>query len=264
MNSILTGQNLTLTIPLVDSSGVPLTATAVAYRVIDQDEVELVVQTPVPGYVAPAANAVVTILAANNNVGTAQRALRVVELFVTTASGMVVVTAEYVIEATSIIVVGVNSLQTYPAAVMCGYEQPNLTAWQSASRVERANALIAAYRNLGKLVLRYVNTEITADQTRLVTPYTQDYNITTLTKDQLLTLEKVYLDALCRAQVIEADYLLGGDEADGLRRSGIMSMTIGESSQFFRTTRPFEGAICRRAMKEIGQYIVRSIAIGRA
>lgn len=263
MKAYLAGQDIALTIPLTDSDGVALSATAVEYRVSDQNGVDLVAKVALAGYMAGGTDAVVTVLAANNSVGAARRALRTVELFVTTAEGITVITTEYVIEASATIVIGVNSLQTYPAALLLGYEQPNLPAWNDASKIDRSNALSAAYRNLGRLTLRYINTDY-KDQSRLVSPINSSYDITKMTAIELAALPVEYLEALCRAQVIEADFLLGSDEAGDIRRSGIMSASVGESSQFFRPAKPYEGAVCKRALKELARYIDNTVRLCRS
>lgn len=49
-----------------------------------------------------------------------------------------------------------------------------------------------------------------------------------------------------------------------IRRAGIMSATVGESSQFFRTQKPIEGVVCKRALKELTPYVINRVKIGRA
>lgn len=263
MQAYLGNQDVTLTIPLVSASGEVIDATAVQYRVIDQNEVELVAKTTLAGFIEGDAEVTLTVLAANNDLGLASRALRVVELYVEGVSGTTLVTTEYVIEVSSVLAVGVNSFQTFPSAVMVAFELPNLPGWNAASRQERMNALMAAYRNFGKLALRYV-TEDSDPMTRVIQPAEWNYNdITKMPAQTLAQLPVEYLDALRRAQVYEADFLLGGDEVGDIRRSGLMSATIGESSQFFRPAKPYEAAVCKRALKEVSRYLISTVRIGR-
>lgn len=252
MQAYLGGQTVTLTIPLNDAAGEVIAATAVQYRVIDQAETELVAKTTLATFTEGDAEVVVTIPAILNDLGGLMRGLRVVELYITTEAGTSLITVEYVIEASAVLAVGVNSFQTYPAAVLIGYELPNLPGWSEASKNERMNALMAAYRNFGKLTMRHISEEVDAMN-----------DITKLSAAQLDALAPEYLACLRRAQVLEADYLLGGDEAGDIRRAGIMSATIGESSQFFRTQKPIEGAVCKRAMKELSRYVINTVRVGR-
>lgn len=253
MQAYLGGHDVALTIPLINTAGEELAASAVSYRIIDQDETELVAKTALAGFTEGDAEAVVSIPASLNQLGTLLRGLRVVELYVTTEGGTSLITTEYVIEAFATLVTGVNSFQTYSAASLVGCELPNLPGWNQANKNERINALSAAYRNFGKLRLRYIHDDAEWGSG----------DITKLTAEQLATLPAEYLACLRRAQVLEADFLLGGDEVGEIRRSGIMSATIGESSQFFRTSRPFEGAVCKRALKEISGYLITGVRTGR-
>lgn len=264
MQAYLGNQDVTLTIPLVTASGEVIDATAVQYRVIDQDEVELVAKVALATFAPGDAEVTITVDAAQNDLGLATRAVRSVELYVEGTGGTTLLTAEYVIEVASVLAVGVNSFQTFPNAVMIGFELPNLPGWNAASRQERMNALMAAYRNFGKLALRYV-TEDTDPMTRVIQPVEWNYNdITKMPQNVLLQLPSEYLAALRRAQVYEADFLLGGDEVGDIRRSGLMSATIGESSQFFRPAKPYEAAVCKRALKEVSRYLISSVRVGRA
>lgn len=263
MQAYLGNQDVTLTIPLINDAGEVIVASAVEYRVIDEAETALVAKTALASFTSGDAEVTVVIPASINDLGVAARALRMVELFVTGEQGIVKLSSEYVIEASSVIAVGINSLQTYPSAVLLAYELPNLPGWNAASKTDRMNALAAAYRNLGKLCLRYVSDDAD-NMTRVVTPAEWgSSNITDLNAGQLATLPAKYLESLRRAQVYEADFMLGGDEVGDIRRAGIMSATVGESSQFFRTQKPLEGFVCKRAMKELAGYLSNRVSVGR-
>lgn len=246
MQAYLGGTDVTVTIPLLDAVGNALAADSVEYRVIDQDENIVVAKTALAGFIAGDTVAIVGIPAVSNDLGTLKRGVRAVELFVTTDAGVVMISHEYIIEALETLIVGVNSLMTYSSALLVSYDIPNLPGWGQATKVERQRALHAAYRNLGRVSLRFVD------------------DVTDLDAGQLATLDAKYLECLKRAQVIEADFLLGGDEVDAIRRSGIMSATVGESSQFFRTSKPLDGPICKRAMKELAEYTNMRARVGRA
>lgn len=263
MQAYLGGHDVALTIPLIGAAGEELAATAVSYRVIDQEETELVAKTTLSGFTEGDTEAVVSIPASLNQLGALLRGLRTVELYVTTESGTSLITTEYVIEGLATLVPGVNSFQGYSAAALVGCELPNLPGWNSAGKNERVTALTAAYRNFGKLRLRYIHDDVDA-MTRVITPAEWgSSDITKLNAEQLATLPAEYLACLRRAQVLEADFLLGGDEVGEIRRSGIMSATIGESSQFFRTAKPYEGAVCKRALKEVSPYLIGGNRVGR-
>lgn len=250
MQSVLGGQEVTWVIPLYTEGGVVIPATAIEYRVIDQGEVEKVARTPLVGFTSGADSASVTVLAAANALAVqAGRELRMIELFVTTPDGTVKLQYSYVIEAELLLAIGVNSFQGYPSALMVGYELPAVDSWNTASKGDRINALIAAWRNISKLRLRDVEDESMSR----IAPFN---DIAEMTAAEFALLSADMRAALARAQVLEADYLLGGDEVGDVRRAGVMSMTVGESSNFFRPSKPYEAAVCKRAMKELSKYTV--------
>lgn len=260
MQAYLGGQDVSLAISLVASDGSPIEATAVQYRLTNQDEIELVAKVALTSFTAGDDEVIVAIPGALNTLGASSvRELRVVELYVTCSAGVLKLTTEYILEAEAVLRTGLNSFQTYSAALLAGYELPNMEAWNDASKGNRINALIAARRNIGKLYLRYI---AEADMTRLAVPW-ESGNVTMLTADQFATLPTDMREAICRAQVIEADFLLGGDPVGDIRRSGVMSSTVGEASQFFRTSKPYEGPVCKRALQELGKYIAPIKRVGR-
>ena len=56
---------------------------------------------------------------------------------------------------------------------------------------------------------------------------------------------------LLRAQVIEADDVLGGNPIEARRRLGLISDSAGESAHFFRTSKPLNLPCCRGAIDEL-------------
>lgn len=268
MQMFLGNQDVTLVVPLISPDGIAIDASAVQYRVINQNETELVAKTTPSAFMTGDTEVEIAIPGLVNSLGvSALRELRIIELYVTGITGLTKLSVEYMIEADVVLVAGINSFQSYPSALMVGYETPNIDAWSSAGKNERINGLTAARRNIGRVAMRYALPMNEIDGTRLVA--TSQINtgwygdITTLTAEQFTALPADFKAALCRAQVIEADFLLGGDAAGDIRRSGVMSSTVGESSQFFRTTKPLEGAVCKRAMQELSRYVVVSKRIGR-
>lgn len=67
-------------------------------------------------------------------------------------------------------------------------------------------------------------------------------------------------EALIRAQVIEANFLLSGLTPEKQRLSGLLSHSAGESAFFFRTSKPLDLSVCRdtaKALKGIITYVAR-------
>lgn len=260
MQAYLGGHSVTLTIPLIDADGATIAAQTASYRVIDQEEAELVAKVAHPTFIEGDESIEILIDGAINTLPLGEtRGMRVVELFLETAIGTIKLEQGYFIEATEVLVEGVNTFATYNKALYLSYEIPNIPGWTDAPRQGRIAALIAARRNIGRLRFRYAfgaNQDI-IDNTVGVS------DLTNATLDQWNALPKDFKEALYRAQIIEADFLLGGDEIGDLRRSGLMSMSVGEAKQFFRTTRPLEGVVCKRAMKELSKWAVTGLRLAR-
>lgn len=260
MQAYLGGHAVTVTIPLVDSDGLSIQAESVMYRVIDQNEAELVAKVAHPTFVAGDESVEVVIDSTVNTLPLGEtRGMRVVELFIETLVGTIKLESGYFIEAAEVLVEGVNTFVTYNKALYLSYELPNIPGWTQADRQARVAALIAARRNIGRLRFRYV---FDAHQNILDNTVNVS-DLTNATLDQWTSLPTDFKDALSRAQILEADFLLGGDEIGDLRRAGLMSMTVGEAKQFFRTTKALEGVVCKRAMKELSKWVATGLRLTR-
>lgn len=262
MQAYLGGQQVTFTIPLVDFDGVPITATGASYRVIDQDEVELVAKVAVTDFSEGDEGAVVIVSGLLNTLPTGvTRAMRLIEVYLTTEVGTIKLESGYLIEAEEVLVEGENSFLPYPKAMFLSYEIPNLPNWSAASRDERIAALIAARRNIGRLRFR-----LTLDAYQSIIDNTVAVSDLTLaTVDQWNAMPVSFKEAVRRAQILEANFLLEpSDSVSAFRRDGLMSMTVGEAKQFFRPSAPIDGAVCKRAAKELSKYVLTRTMLTRS
>jgi hypothetical protein len=192
----------------------------------------------------------------------AKRELRIIELYLTTVAGTVKVTHEYALESENLLEIGVNSFQTYYDAVLLSFDIANLSAFNDALKADRITALTNAWSNIGKLYLRYVDDD--SKMTRVIVPWEDSGNVTELTAEQFSLLPEDMKLAIRRAQILEADYLLGFEGSlESLRSSGVVSNTVGESSQWLLQIKPYEGLVCNRAAKELAKYIIRKLSLGR-
>lgn len=249
----LGGQPITLSVSLLDSEGTVIPALSIEYRVINQAEVELVPKTAVVGFTVGDEQVSVTVPADKNVLqGTNTLEVRVVEVYATTASGVIKLEGHYFIESEEVLVEGVNSFQPYALSLMLSSEIPNLPGWNNATKAERIVALKRARMNIGQLRFRYVFDayQNIVDNTLGVA------DLTLATPAQYAAFPLQFKEALRRAQILEADYLLGGDELGQFRRDGLMSMTTGEAKQFFRPIKPIEAPVCKRAMRELTKWVL--------
>lgn len=81
-----------------------------------------------------------------------------------------------------------------------------------------------------------------------------------LTPELWAELKPWQQEALIRAQVIEANFLLSGNTVEKQRYSGLLSHSAGESAHFYRSFKPFEGPVSKatlNALKGIVTYVTR-------
>lgn len=234
----------TLSIPLLDANGLPLTADAVSYQVTDQSGAERVPLTVLALPDGPADTVELTLPGAINGLAVgASRELRVVTLSITTETGPATVVYRYLVKAEDALGVMKNSFQTFSQALLLGTEMVNMEAWDAASDDRKQAALADAYRAICKL--RF------------------DWGFDNVNEAQFMNLDERFRSALCRAQVIEANARLGGTDVSDLRREGLMSATVGEVSQMFRPSKPLVLPISHRALQVLAGYITWSVRAGR-
>lgn len=255
----LAGTPVNPTIALVDSDGATIAATGVEYRVIDQNEVEIVARVAASFTVGDESVTLAIPDTANALTPGNTRELRLIELYVETDAGTIKIEDFYFIEADEVLVEGVNSFQTYGNAVMVASDIPRLTGWNGATKRDRIAGLIRARQNMGALRFRYVFDE---DQ-NVVETSVGVTDLTLATPAQWAALPADFKAAVRRAQVIEADFVLGGDEVGDIRRSGLMSMTVGEAKQFFRPGKPLDTPVCKAAMRELSKWLLTRTRITR-
>jgi hypothetical protein len=272
MNTYLAASDVKLTMPIVDGSGNAVTPIAASYRVQDENGTDVVALSPVtmPGAGGTSgakvvvgadgsASVVVSIPAALN--GFTQnmlRGMRRVDVTVDTGAGQVLFTQSYLLEGGAPLVPGTNSFQTFDKAELVALDIPNLDGYKGATREERLAALIQARLNLGQMRYRY---RWSQNWQNFIFPEFAVYSVIQLTQAQYMTLPIDFRQAIERAQILEADDLLGGDPVLAKRTQGIVSETIGTSTTTFSSVRPAHQLICPRAMHCMARYVVKRIRV---
>lgn len=280
MDIFLTGTEVTLKVPLKDKAGNDLNVTSIQYRIIDQSNNELVPLTSLTTFVSGTHDATIVVPAEKNQIAsTASEELRAVELHCLISGNTVIFNTGYVVSLADPLVPGVNSLQTYTQAEFTATGLPNLTGWASASESERIAALKEARDRIVMLSFTQLNSNINWGQDSLnFVPegsYATNYvssgsrmflfngNLALLRQEQFLKLPEKFLLALRKAQVVEADSILGGDQIDARRRQGLLLETIGEVKQMFRSGKPLNLPVSSRALGHLSYFITFSKKIGR-
>jgi hypothetical protein len=248
------GAAVTLNIPLLDDEGRPLTPTSMSYRVLDdegtviQDATNIGVPSPFTGKVS------IQISAAVNTLSNATIGFRRVELTVVTALATEKVYADYLLEAQQPFVVPENSFLTYETALVVARMVTPLNGWNAATAETRKFALFRAFDQMNSF----------AYQMRYIDEKTEVLTIAELTEEMFGRLQTTQLSDFRKAQLLQADYLLGGSPIEKDIQDGLQSSTIGEVSQFYRPRPTLSLALCRNALGYVGKYIDWNVRLGRA
>jgi hypothetical protein len=96
-----------------------------------------------------------------------------------------------------------------------------------------------------------------------VTPWLSVHDFDEMLPAQWLSTDYIFKVALRRAQVIEADDVLGDAEFYSLRLQGVTEIKIGDSQRVFSRMRRGKFVLCDRAMKVLSKFIGNKL-IGRA
>lgn len=277
----LNNTDVTLAIALVDSAGNDLTVNEVEYRVMDQDGDEIVARDALVDFIAGDTTATVLVEAAQNIITNDRtREIRTVELYCVTDTGTILLTKSYAIEVADPLVVGINSFQSFPQAQLTSLDIPNVAAWHAASDQQKIQALMDAREHIVQLNFNLLNSNVNFGQDQLAYvpegQFQSSYvarnslfifngNLAILNTVQFNALPEKFKAQLRKAQIAEANYILGGSPEDELRQSGVVEEKIGESARKYRDRGvALRLPVCRRALNYLSYYVTFAKRIGRA
>lgn len=268
MQNYKPGTNVPLTFSLVDESGSFLTPTSIRWRILDEAELELQAWAVIAVLPTTSDLTVVIPLALTALVPTAMRVIRTVELELVTARGTVQLSDSVMIQGTTALLFGVNTFHTYPQALLVteDFTADGMAGWASADRDTREKALIEAYGRVMQcpLGVRTLDSQSTLNQDSSFIRSFGPAMVRDMTPSQLLALYPPMLTDLRRAQTVEANDILLADPIQEAHKSGLVSMTTGETSQSFRTSAPLDLPVGPRAMKYLQRWISFNARIGRS
>lgn len=249
------GLAATIKIALVNEAGVALAPTSLSFRVLDAAELVLqpfqaisVVTGVLDGHaVIPLPATLMTLVAP------AVTGLRTIELQVVTADGTFDLSESFLLQGVTGLAFGVNSFMTYGQSQLLSREfaEIQMPGWNASSRSSREAALIESY---DRILMLPIVLEYDDDQSRM-TDWSGAVTLRSLTPAQLGGLGNRMTNALRKAQLVEADEILNGDPVTLARRNGLLSMTVGESSQFFRSAKALEMPVSTRAAKYLERWL---------
>lgn len=259
------GVDVTVTIPLVDSGGNAYGIDgSVSYRVLDQLDVEIKPSSVLGTYVDGDIEVSITVWAALNALqGDNLREARSIELSFSDGTNNVILKDFYVIEASQVLLVGVNSFQTYSEAMVSGLECVGIDAWDVADETQRIAALLDAKMHIAQL--SFTNIFQRYDQANI-----GDFgffvagNLDFMTPTIFGSFPDIFKKKLKLAQIVEANAILGDDPIGDQRRAGLTSSRIGETAETYRDGKPLILPVCARALSYLSGYITFNRRLGRS
>lgn len=249
-----------VSIPLTAPSGSAVVPSAIEWRVLDEAEVAVVDWAPlVFDPAAPPTTADITVPAsANTLAGPEVYGMRTVELRVTHAAGILDLSYSYALQSVRKLLPMVNSYGTLSQVLVAARYLPESEVMHltGASEDDRVRALLGSYLAIERLPLMVVSDK------GVDMGWLRDMDAAT----RIARIEPQMRNALLQAQIADAAYTLGlpADAVMQARMKGMVSMTVGESSQFFGTARPLDMEVSRNASRLLARYLRRSTRIARA
>lgn len=257
---------VSFSVPLKNADGAQVVATGYSYRVLNEEGTELVPSTSI-SVTSLTKSVTVPVPADKNSLASgALGGVRVIVSTITTAAGVVDRRDRYTITPIVRLELFRNSFQTYDEALIEALQMQGLT-WGRFTDADRELGLITAHYKLTKLGYR-VREPSDVDRFRSV-GWGEDWVIKPeawplMEASRWADLPVNFKTALKRAQIAEANDMLGGAVAASRRREGIMSETIGESSMMFRAGKPVDLGISTSAMAYLQGFLDFRVTLTRS
>lgn len=254
--------DITLTFDMIAPDGTTaISPTAAVFSVYDEDGNSLVVNEAVT--VSGGESALnVTVLAVNN----ASAGARQVNLSVNAVEGAFTLQETYVLETGDLLQIPSQSAMTVPASLLVrrNMASSSLVEWDYATVDQRRAALAEAWTRISKLCFYPWLSYETPNENLPDAVIEGDFLVRELSFENWGYLPSHFTDALKRAQLLEACSILEGESAFERRRDGLLSKTVGESSEMFSTGGVAMKSITPATKRELSKYLVRRVEIGRA
>ncbi len=292
MQVFLSGNPVTLTIPLQDRGGNQFSPTAVSYDVTDQFGNTQVAETSITSFAIGAPSVTINIPSAQNIAATinpntinnnevdeySTREIRTVRLYLTVGGDTVILTTTYALEPVDPLIIGLNSFQSFAQAELTSMDIPTLVAWHTSTDPQKFSAMIEARRRLCQLNYWLLNSNVNWGQDNMnfipegayQSPFAGinnlfifNGNLSLLTPTQYGFLPIRFKKALAMAQVAEADHIIGGDRIIKNRQEGVIAESVGESKQVYRNVQALRLPVSRQALEYVAQFVTFAKRIGR-
>lgn len=251
------GEAFTLNIDISRATA-PIAAT---YRIVDQAGSDVVPEAPL--VVSEEATTVSVAISSDITTlepGVRNRLIKVIVEVSSNSGDKLRFVETVVIRDHTIMNVPAESFVTLDEATLLAMDIHQLDNWEMFSAGEdRMKALMeAAHR------IRQLRFKLKSDTFEFPDfPVDEIFDPSKLTLEEFESLPQEFLDDLKLAQVVEADAALSLDSPEHKRASGILSDTVGETSQMFRTGRPLDLVVSKRALRYLARWLETTWSISR-
>jgi len=262
----MAGSECRLTFETVDENGLVIQAQTYSWAAYDETGAS---QGSGSGTaLAGADEIIVDIPATSNEIQAGERmGARLVELVVTDTEGDTFrLSKTYLLRSQVFLSVPAESSLTLLQAMLAARGMPTslMESWTYSSDLEREAALIESWKRISSIAFDPFREFDTPDEN--LSDHVKDLNfaVNELSISDWELLPAHFRKALNRTQVIEAAVILGGDPIWDNRQGGLISKSVGESSEMFRTRPPAPSILSPQARREIASYINSTMHVGRA
>lgn len=177
-----------------------------------------------------------------------------VEITITNSDGVIRKFKQaYVVQGSAEFQIPGESYQSLEEAILLASEMHDIQGWNRANDAQRRAALLQAANAIDLLNFDLSEATEFPDFPGL-DPY-RFSSISTLSAQEFNELPGAFLIALKKAQIYEANDALGADPIVKARQQGVVSRTVGESTDVFLREKATRGAVCEAALRILRRFI---------
>ncbi len=260
------GSDCRIEVDLVDENGLAIDGTSYVWELLNEEGDQIA--TDVGSLAAGAVTATITVPAAQNTLPAGVRmGGRMLSVVVTDDQGDThSMGVTYLLRANVFLQVPSESGQTLIQAMIMSQGMPPvlMESFRFSSDAEREAALAEAWARLSKISLDPFRDTDVPDSALSEEILSRSFAVNEISKADWDLLPEHFRTACRRAQIIEATVLLGGDPTWENRENGLLSKSVGESSEMFRSRPPAPSALSPKARREVAAYINSNVIVRRA
>ena len=265
MNIFAPGSDITLTFDMLNpQTHEEITPVSASFSVYDEEGTALMENVAVT--VSGGEETLDVTVPAANNVISGSNGARTISLIVNTAKSNIFLSETYVLEQFGFLTIPAESAMTLPQSMILSTQmaQQVIDIWSEVEDRERQAALREAWSRISRLPFDPWRMYETPPSDIAINIVDGNFAVNELDKETWDVLPGHFKTALKNAQLIEACVILEGDPTWDRRQEGLISKTVGESSEMFSARKPALTSMSPKSYREIRRYISRTIKVGRA